>query len=413
MSYYKLNTLHLHLSDWNGFRLQSNTYPGLSSAHSYTHDQIKDLEDYAKKHFVNIVPEIDLPGHSTHIINYNPHLKFPCSSMQSSLWQSAELNSNGSAWTIDITEKKNRDWIKNLLIEYLKLFSSENFHIGGDEIQFDQDKYDCPELVNYQLKKGYDYPSDVFIEWQNEVNELLRSYNKKMQLWNWWGFENHQGSNNYSIPLAKDITINVWKNNMLQQTLDSNYQVIRAPNNYYIVPGRDRLQDPELFYEKNKLREHENIEGYKLCVWADGAENMSDEWFYGFFYLPLRIFAEKTWHNGKERDYLEFIEHLETITSIKKINAYPNSTSNKKCEKLNINQWIRSQQISGINDIVSDDIYLEAIYSLNGMDLFKINKELKKRFLFDNLKEGLYIFKFALLKNDPAQSCFKKVFISR
>ena len=65
MAFYKLNVLHLHLSDDQGFRLQSGAYPRLASIESYSRSQLRELVGRAAERGIRVIPELDMPGHVT------------------------------------------------------------------------------------------------------------------------------------------------------------------------------------------------------------------------------------------------------------------------------------------------------------------------------------------------------------
>ncbi|WP_280427762.1 family 20 glycosylhydrolase [Nocardia brasiliensis] len=75
MGQLKLNLLHLHFSDTSGFRLESVRHPEVTAAQHYSKQDIRDLIAYAARHQVEIVPEVDLPGHMNGILAAHPELK--------------------------------------------------------------------------------------------------------------------------------------------------------------------------------------------------------------------------------------------------------------------------------------------------------------------------------------------------
>ena len=85
MAWYKMNELHLHLSDESGpptrysaFRVESKKFPGLAAKDlCYTQKEIRELQDFAKARGITITPEIDMPGHAGSLTNYWPELKHP------------------------------------------------------------------------------------------------------------------------------------------------------------------------------------------------------------------------------------------------------------------------------------------------------------------------------------------------
>lgn len=298
MAWYKLNTLHLHFTDWTGFRLESDTFPGLASKEAYSKQDIRRLQDIAQKYHINIVPEIDLPAHATFMTDFNPDLAFDCKSMRfAKKWQGDEANKQNKAWTIDITKQKNRDWINAVLNEFIPLFDGPYFHIGGDEYQYDPEKYQCPELMAAMEERGYEKPGDVFIEWLNEANELVKSHGKQTKIWNWWRF----GDNETTLQPAKDIIVDVWNLPRQAQIIEDGYQVVLTPESQlYVSPGLEDeagygIVDIQNIYESWQPVKHKNVLGYKVSIWSDKAEEHSDQWFEGKSVEAKAVLAEKIW----------------------------------------------------------------------------------------------------------------------
>ncbi len=123
MAKVKLDVLHLHLSDNEGFRVQSLRYPALT-AHEhgrfYTQEQIRALVRYAARRGIRIVPEFDLPGHAAAITRAYPQL--------------APGNAAGSE-VLDVTDPRTRRFVRGLLTEMAALFPDPVFHAGGDEVK--------------------------------------------------------------------------------------------------------------------------------------------------------------------------------------------------------------------------------------------------------------------------------------
>jgi hexosaminidase len=316
LAWLKLNTLHLHFSEWLAFRLVSDTYPGLAADEAYTKEDIRRLQDVAAQYFVDIVPEIDLPAHATAITEYEPRLGFKCESMRSARWQKEKEGNPDPAWTIDITREENRQWIARLLHEFIPVFDSEYFHIGGDEYQYDPQKYACPELMEAMESKGFEKPGDVFIEWLNEVNELVKSYGKTTQIWNWWRFH----ENETSIQPARDIIVNVWNLPRQEAIINDGYKVVLTPESLlYVSPG---LEDPETGYgifDVRKIYEDWNVQsvdsilGYKVSIWSDAATHHTDHWFEGKSYEPRAVIAEKNWGKTGSPNVEGFLKRLNRI----------------------------------------------------------------------------------------------------
>lgn len=322
LAWMKMNFIHLHFTEWNGFRLRSELFPGLAAQQSYSKEEIRRIQDYAAKYHVMVIPEIDLPAHATTITDYNPFLGFKCPSMRSSWWQTYSLEHAGylvddQAWTLDITRREVRSWIMALLDEWIPLFDGPYFHIGGDEYQYDREKYACEELVLAAKEMGYEYPGDVFVDYINEINEQVKSYGKTTQIWNWWRFsQNEDRQNNTSIQPAKDIVINAWNRPRLEDILNDGYRVVitseEGEEALYVVPSMGRKPgeygyfDSEKIYEQWSPQTHPNVNGFKVCLWTNDAEDKEDGWYDRFIDLPIAVLAERTWDSKHDHTLEQF-----------------------------------------------------------------------------------------------------------
>lgn len=125
MWFYKLNVLHLHLTDDQGFRFRSPTYPCLASAASYSLEDLRDLVAYAADRGVRVVPELDMPGHTTSWLAAYPEwgLQAVAASARFGLHRTH-------------LDPANPDWLSAvdiLLGELAEIFPDEFVHFGGDE----------------------------------------------------------------------------------------------------------------------------------------------------------------------------------------------------------------------------------------------------------------------------------------
>lgn len=148
LSYYKINRLHLHLTDAAGWRIEIKKYPRLTQFAAwrpqavwkdwwngkreyceetdpraqggyYTQDDIRELVAYAQKHYVTIIPEIEMPSHSEEVLTAYPELS--CTHVP---YKQSDFC---------IGNEKTFEFLENVLTEVMGLFPSEYIHIGGDE----------------------------------------------------------------------------------------------------------------------------------------------------------------------------------------------------------------------------------------------------------------------------------------
>ena len=134
LSRYKINTFHWHLTENQAWRLESKRYPALNdSAHTtrmpgkyYTQEEARELVDFCRKHFVTLIPEIDMPGHSVAF-----ERAFGCG-MQS---------------------EKGMNILKTLIDEACEVFDVPYLHIGTDEVEFTNPLF-VPEMVAFVRARG-------------------------------------------------------------------------------------------------------------------------------------------------------------------------------------------------------------------------------------------------------------------
>jgi hexosaminidase len=172
LAYLKLNLLHLHLSDVNGFRLQSDSHPEIVSAQHYTKQEIRDLIAYAASYHVQIVPEIDLPGHADPILAAHPELRL------------VDQFGNAQNSLIDLSNPASYALMKDLIDEFAPLFPGRYWHLGADEYLTDYSPY--PQLLAY-ARDHYGPAAtakDAFYGFINWADALVRATGKTARVWN-------------------------------------------------------------------------------------------------------------------------------------------------------------------------------------------------------------------------------------
>ena len=130
MAFYKLNVLHLHLTDDQGFRFRSTNHPELASVHAYSTAELGDLVDYAADRAIRIVPEIDVPGHATSWLAAHPDWGVGGDSAQ----QGPSTRFGVHDVCLDIENAEVRRAVDTLLGEFAEVFPDEFVHFGGDEV---------------------------------------------------------------------------------------------------------------------------------------------------------------------------------------------------------------------------------------------------------------------------------------
>lgn len=227
----KMNVLHLHLTEDQGFRIECKTFPELHQLGSdglfYSQDQMKDIISYAADRGIRIIPEFDMPGHAASWLVSHPEIgsgQGPYSIERGFGVFNPSMNP-----TIDTTYQ----FLDKFLSEMAQLFPDEYLHIGGDENngkEWDSN----PDIQAF--KKANDIPDNHHLQayFNKHILEILTKYGKKMIGWD----EIMQPT------LPKNIVIQSWRGKQgLIEATRAGFPVILS-NGYYI----DLMQPAEGYY---------------------------------------------------------------------------------------------------------------------------------------------------------------------
>ena len=176
----KLNVLHWHLSDDQGFRVECRKYPKLhklgSEGHYYTQAEIRDVLAYARERGVRVVPEFDIPGHATSWFAAYPQLgsgKGPYKIVHTYGILTA---------TMDPTRESTYEFLVGFLGEMAGLFPDEYFHIGGDEV--DPQEWKASRHIRAFIRKHHLHDEHGLQAYFNRrVQKILSSHHKRMVGW--------------------------------------------------------------------------------------------------------------------------------------------------------------------------------------------------------------------------------------
>ncbi len=239
MSYYKLNTLHLHLTDAGGWRLQIDKYPKLTQEGAfrtqsdwrewwdngkdrqylkegtegayggyYTKDDIRDMLAYAAEKHITIIPEIEFPAHSDEVFVAYPEL---CCAGKS--------HTSGD---FCIGNPKTFEFMENVLTEVIELFPSEYIHIGGDEAGKNTWKT-CPKCQALMKKEKLANVDELQSYMIRKAEEFLNSKGRRLIGWD----EILEGG------LAPEATVMSWRGEAAGfKSARMGHDVIMTPGSY-------------------------------------------------------------------------------------------------------------------------------------------------------------------------------------
>ncbi len=181
MAAVKLNTLHLHLSDDEGFRVESRLAPKLqelaSDGQFYTQDQIRELLSYAREHGVRVVPEFDIPGHAVSWLIAHPNIASASPPAHLVRGMSDEVRP-----PIDPTLEETYQVLDKVLGEMASLFPDPYFHTGGDEV--DGRYWDNNEKIQ-EWMRAHDIKDNHALQtyFNKRVQAILAKQGKHMEGW--------------------------------------------------------------------------------------------------------------------------------------------------------------------------------------------------------------------------------------
>lgn len=187
MAAVKLNVLHWHLSDDQGFRVESRLFPRLNQASTdkqfYTRAQVREVLAYATARGIRVVPEFDMPSHTTSWIVAYPRLASVDSTYAPyTLWRTTNV-------AIDPTRRSTYAFVDSLLTEMTALFPDPYFHTGGDENDGRQWRR-TPRIVAFmrahkQVKADGVTPDKHLLQlyFSQKVDSLVRRHGKIMIGW--------------------------------------------------------------------------------------------------------------------------------------------------------------------------------------------------------------------------------------
>ncbi|CAF1521136.1 unnamed protein product [Rotaria magnacalcarata] len=253
----KMNVLHLHLSDDQGFRLESKRFPRLHDSHEfYSQSDMQNLIEYARQRAIRIVPEFDMPAHtSAWFIGY-PHL----ASTQKSSYH-LETTWGVKNATMDVTRPSTYDFLDKFFSEMTQLFPDPYFHIGGDECE-PYEWMESEQIQKFLKQKRLYSHQDLQAYFNRRIEKILKKYNRTMMGWD------EISASNFS----KESIIQSWRNkNSLFDAIYQGYHGILS-HGFYL----DHMASAEYHYSNDLTTDNlfdtikqKRFLGGEACLWTE------------------------------------------------------------------------------------------------------------------------------------------------
>lgn len=301
MALVKLNVLHWHLSDDQGFRVESKIFPLLHQQignEFYTQEEILDLVKFAKVRGVDVVPEIDMPGHVSAILAAYP--MYSCSG------QTVKIAKTGGIYPIVLCPGKPETYqfVEALIKEISGLFESEWFHIGGDEAP-DREWKSCPHCEKLMIEQHYTDLRQLQGHFSNRIIDLLKTLGKHVICWN-------DSLEAHNLKVDNEVAVQYWSiqyADTMQKFIENGGKFIYSDMFEIYLDYPSAMSSLEKVYRtKPQIRdsvytlESSNVHGIEACLWTENIE--TDRSLEERLFPRLFALAENAW-SGNE-NYKDF-----------------------------------------------------------------------------------------------------------
>jgi hexosaminidase len=337
MALHKMNTFHWHLTEDQGWRIEIKKYPRLTKIGGfrketlvgsgnekpqvfdgkpyggfYTQEEVKDIVAYAKSKFITIIPEIEMPGHSSAALAAYP--EFSCTGGP------IEVATKWGVFPDVYCAGKDAtfNFLEDILSEVIDLFPGKYIHIGGDECP--KDRWEkCQDCQNRIKKEGLKDEKELQSYFISRIEKFLISKNRKLIGWD----EILEGG------LAPEATVMSWRG--IEGGIEAakqKHDVVMSPYNdvylyiYQCEPKGQPLAASgylplEKVYSFNPLpdklnkEEQKYILGLEGCLWSEFVN--SPELLEYMVYPRMFAIAETGWTPASEKDFEGFLSRLEIV----------------------------------------------------------------------------------------------------
>ncbi len=358
MSIVKINVLHLHLSDDEGFRVESKVYPKLqelgSNGYYYTQEQIKELMNYAHDRGIIIVPEFDLPGHSTSILaaypflasypaNYKPARRYKLDTIKKlNLMSVMKLISETPTPTIDPSKESTYTFFDGFFKEMSGLFPDPYLHIGADEnngVAWKQN----PAIVAFMTAKGIKNTDELQAYFVKRLHDIAQKYNKRIIGW--------EEAFNPSIP--QDVIVQKWKpapaaDTLVKSIIAHNSQVIISSGYYldmYFPAYIHYLNDP-VSANVSAADADKGILGGEAAIWSESVNGDNEE---------IRVWpraaaiAERLWSAASVKDVDDMYRRLWMLDFELNDRAIEENTNYNKI----LARWVSDEDLTPVRTLAN------------------------------------------------------------
>jgi hexosaminidase len=300
MAAVKLNVFHWHLSDNQGFRVESKVFPELQGKGSdglfYTQDQIRGIIAYARERGIRVVPEFDMPGHATAwFVGYPELASAPGPYAIERGWGVFDA-------AMDPTRESTYEFLDRFIAEMAALFPDEYLHIGGDEVN-GKAWESSPRIQEFMRAHGMKKSGELQALFIGRVVKLVLKHGKRPVGWD----------EVLDPTLPKEVVVHSWRGQKsLAEAARKGYQGLLSFG-YYL----DLMQSTAYHYANDPLGaeaasltadEKARILGGEACEWSEMA---TAEIIEARIWPRLAAIAERLWSPQSVKDKASMYRRME------------------------------------------------------------------------------------------------------
>ena len=303
MAMVKLNVLHWHLSEDQGFRVESKRYPRLhrlgSDGQYYTQVQLREIVAYARDRGIRVVPEFDMPGHSTAwFVGYPQYSTRPGGGV------SIRRDWGGADAIFDPSREEAYTFIDRFIGEMATIFPDAYWHIGGDEVEgkhWNQNR----RIAAWKRRRGFRTNAEAQAYFNQRLTRILTKHRKRMIGWD----------EILHPKLPARTVVQSWRGtNYLSEAVKAGFtSILSAP--YYldhIKPATDfYLADPVPRTTEMTPEQQALVLGGEACMWS---EFVSYETTDSRLWPRLGAVAERLWSPQEVTDVADMYRRLDILS---------------------------------------------------------------------------------------------------
>lgn len=353
MARLKMNVFHWHLVDDEGWRIEIKKYPLLTEVGSvrrstqinynklrlhspvqsgevhsgfYTQEEIKEIIEYAAERHITIVPEIEMPGHSSSAIAAYPYLGTKKKEIEVPITFFARKD------LYDISDPKVYEFLTDVLDEVMTLFPSKVIHIGGDEAM---QKYwkESDKVQAYMKENNLKTTGELQTFFINRISQYLQAKGRRMMGWNEiLGHNIHDyledTDTRSDIELASNSLIHFWRGDLdlLVQAAENGYNIVNSLYSATYLDYDYSATPLSKAYEFDPIpngldkKYHDNVVGIGCQMWSEWIPTVGQMHFMVF--PRIAAYAETGWsmpHNKNFEGFKIRLNQLQNVWKRKKI----------------------------------------------------------------------------------------------